>query len=98
MILWELRLIIWWLSRIGSGCDGSNVLIGWIMWLRLPMGHHTDLLFLLSWKVIPESLGSTRRSSIFKQTSFSDSFFQLYTHTDHLCKVLGRTSDHLLVV
>jgi len=28
-------------------------------WLRPPMSHHADLLFLLPRKVIPESLGPT---------------------------------------
>jgi len=60
-MIWLLRmLIIWWLSSIGSGSDGGNVLIGWIMLLRPPMGHHTDLLFLFHRKVIPKSLGSTK--------------------------------------
>jgi len=61
MILWELRLITWWLSSNGSRCDGNNVLIGWIMLLRPPMGHHTDLLFFLSRKVIPEFLCTAGR-------------------------------------
>jgi len=34
MIWWLRLLIIWWWSSIGSGCDGSNLLIGWIMLLR----------------------------------------------------------------
>ena len=62
------------------------------------MSHHTDLLFLLLREVIPGSLGPTRGSFIFNQTSFSDSFFQLYTPTDHLREVLGGTSDHLHIV
>ena len=69
-----------------------------MLWLRPPMSHHVDLLFLLLRKVIPRSLGPTGGSFIFNQKSFSDSFFQLYTHTDHLRKVLGSTSDHLLIV
>jgi len=69
-----------------------------MLWLRPPMSHHADLLFLLPRKVLPESLGPTGGSFIFNQTSFLDSFFQLYTHTDHLREVLGGTSDHPLII
>ena len=58
-ILGDLRLIVWCLSSISSGCDGSNVLVVWIVLSRPPMGHHTDFLILFPRKVIPEFLGST---------------------------------------
>ena len=55
-LLLELRLITRLLNGICSGCNSSNMLINWILLSRPPMGLHTNFLFLLSWKVVPELL------------------------------------------
>jgi len=62
-ILLELRLITQLLNSIGSGRNSNNVLIGQIILLRPPVGHHTDFLIFLSWKVVPESLCTAGRGT-----------------------------------
>ncbi|RHN70224.1 hypothetical protein MtrunA17_Chr3g0133231 [Medicago truncatula] len=63
-ILRYLRMVICLLKRVRGGCDGSNVLIGWISLLRPSMSHHTDFLFFLPREMVPGLLGPTGRSCI----------------------------------
>jgi len=56
-----LRLVILWLDNVGRGRDGGNVLVGWVIRLRSPMGHHADFLFFLFGEVTPEFLGTASR-------------------------------------
>jgi len=58
MILWLMTL---WLDGIGRGRDGGNVLVGWVIRLRSPMGHHVDFLFFLFGEVTPKFLGTASR-------------------------------------
>jgi len=58
-----LGILMWvlWLGNIGRGCNGGNVLVGWVILLGPPMDHHADFLFLLFGEVTPEFLSTASR-------------------------------------
>jgi hypothetical protein len=96
--MWSLWLMIWLLTCIGGGCDGSNMLICWIVLPGSLVGHHTDFLFIPPWKIVTIFLRTTSRRTIFHYSSFSDTFLYTYTYADHLCEAPGCVPYHFSVV
>jgi len=52
---------VFWLGNIGRGRNCGSVLVGWVILLGPPVGHHADFLFLHFGEVTPIFLGTACR-------------------------------------